>query len=130
MIATPSLHPDLGRDRLPTLFEVLSRQTLAPVDLFSLYIECVRGMERLLLMGSSRARGREGRCCAGERIVGARYIYMYQALLLCQRCCLGVLQCYRHTGFVECYSARRWSVGMMQRVSWYMRCCVSSSVVP
>lgn len=26
------------RKRLPTLFEVLSRYTLAPVDLFSLYI--------------------------------------------------------------------------------------------
>ena len=35
---TPSPHPDLNRNRLPTLFEVLSRQTLAPVDLFSFYI--------------------------------------------------------------------------------------------
>ena len=26
------------RDRLPNLFEVLSRRTLAPVDLFSFYI--------------------------------------------------------------------------------------------
>jgi hypothetical protein len=26
------------RDRLPTLFEVLSRRTTAPVDLFSFYI--------------------------------------------------------------------------------------------
>lgn len=26
------------RNRLPTLFEVLSRRTLAPVDLFSFYI--------------------------------------------------------------------------------------------
>ena len=33
-----SPHSDLNRDRLPTLFEVLSRQTLAPVDLFSFYI--------------------------------------------------------------------------------------------
>ena len=32
--------PDLGgpRERLPNLFEVLSRRTLAPVDLFSFYI--------------------------------------------------------------------------------------------
>ena len=35
---TPSPQPDLNRNRLPTLFEVLSRQTLAPVDLFSFYI--------------------------------------------------------------------------------------------
>lgn len=35
---TPSPHPDLNRNRLPTLFEVLSRQTMAPVDLFSFYI--------------------------------------------------------------------------------------------
>lgn len=27
-----------SRNRLPTLFEVLSRRTLAPVDLFSFYI--------------------------------------------------------------------------------------------
>ena len=38
MMDTPSPHPDLSRNRLPTLFEVLSRQTLAPVDLFSFYI--------------------------------------------------------------------------------------------
>lgn len=38
MADTPSPHPDLNRNRLPTLFEVLSRQTLAPVDLFSFYI--------------------------------------------------------------------------------------------
>lgn len=31
-------HPEMQRNRLPTLFEVLSRQTLAPVDLFSFYI--------------------------------------------------------------------------------------------
>ena len=30
--------PDLHRDRLPTLGEVLNRNTLAPVDLFSFYI--------------------------------------------------------------------------------------------
>ncbi len=30
--------PDYGRSRLPTLFEVLSRRTLPPVDLFSFYI--------------------------------------------------------------------------------------------
>lgn len=30
--------PDLERRRLPTLFEVLSRRTLPPVDLFSFYI--------------------------------------------------------------------------------------------
>jgi hypothetical protein len=30
--------PDLTRNRLPTLFEVLSRRTLPPVDLFSFYI--------------------------------------------------------------------------------------------
>lgn len=35
---TPSPAPDLTRNRLPTLFEVLSRRTLPPVDLFSFYI--------------------------------------------------------------------------------------------
>lgn len=30
--------PDLNRNRLPTLFEVLSRRTAAPVDLFFFYI--------------------------------------------------------------------------------------------
>lgn len=35
---TPSPAPDLNRNRLPTLFEVLSRRTLPPVDLFSFYI--------------------------------------------------------------------------------------------
>ncbi|GAB1310185.1 Bud site selection protein, Revert to axial protein 1 [Madurella fahalii] len=35
---TPSPQPDLTRNRLPTLFEVLSRRTLPPVDLFSFYI--------------------------------------------------------------------------------------------
>lgn len=32
--------PDMGgpRERLPNLYEVLSRRTLAPVDLFSFYI--------------------------------------------------------------------------------------------
>jgi len=34
----PSPQPDLARNRLPTLFEVLSRRTLAPVDLFAFYI--------------------------------------------------------------------------------------------
>lgn len=34
----PSPQPDLARNRLPTLFEVLSRRTLPPVDLFSFYI--------------------------------------------------------------------------------------------
>ncbi|KAK3382398.1 RGS domain-containing protein [Lasiosphaeria ovina] len=38
MGSSPSPQPDLGRDRLPTLFEVLSRRTLPPVDLFSFYI--------------------------------------------------------------------------------------------
>ncbi|KAI9709755.1 MAG: Bud site selection protein, Revert to axial protein 1 [Bogoriella megaspora] len=33
-----SPQPTVGRDRLPTLFEVLSRRTTAPVDLFSFYI--------------------------------------------------------------------------------------------
>ncbi|KAF7902861.1 hypothetical protein EAF00_002763 [Botryotinia globosa] len=33
-----SPQPDLNRNRLPTLFEVLSRRTLPPVDLFSFYI--------------------------------------------------------------------------------------------
>jgi len=33
-----SPQPDLTRNRLPTLFEVLSRRTLPPVDLFSFYI--------------------------------------------------------------------------------------------
>lgn len=37
-MATPSPQPDLERNRLPTLFEVLSRRTLPPVDLFSFYI--------------------------------------------------------------------------------------------
>lgn len=37
-MATPSPQPDLERNRLPTLFEVLSRRTLSPVDLFSFYI--------------------------------------------------------------------------------------------
>lgn len=35
---TPSPVPDLTRKRLPTLFEVLSRRTAAPVDLFFFYI--------------------------------------------------------------------------------------------
>ncbi|KAG4424179.1 hypothetical protein IFR04_002733 [Cadophora malorum] len=35
---SPSPQPDLNRNRLPTLFEVLSRRTLAPVDLFFYYI--------------------------------------------------------------------------------------------
>ena len=34
----PSPQPDISRNRLPTLFEVLSRRSLAPVDLFSFYI--------------------------------------------------------------------------------------------
>lgn len=38
MMATPSPQPELNRNRLPTLFEVLSRRTLPPVDLFSFYI--------------------------------------------------------------------------------------------
>ncbi|RYO84198.1 hypothetical protein DL764_009364 [Monosporascus ibericus] len=38
MAAAPSPLPDVTRDRLPTLFEVLSRRTLPPVDLFSFYI--------------------------------------------------------------------------------------------
>lgn len=33
-----SLHDAEHRNRLPTLMEVLSRRTLAPVDLFSFYI--------------------------------------------------------------------------------------------
>ena len=33
-----SPQPDVHRNRLPTLFEVLSRRTLPPVDLFSFYI--------------------------------------------------------------------------------------------
>lgn len=35
---TPSPQPDINRNRLPTLFEVLSRRTRPPVDLFSFYI--------------------------------------------------------------------------------------------
>lgn len=35
---SPSPVPDMHRNRLPTLFEVLSRRTLAPVDLFFFYI--------------------------------------------------------------------------------------------
>jgi hypothetical protein len=34
----PEVQPELTRHRLPTLFEVLSRRTLPPVDLFSFYI--------------------------------------------------------------------------------------------
>ncbi|KAI0391480.1 putative RGS domain protein [Xylariaceae sp. FL0594] len=34
----PSALPDIHRNRLPTLFEVLSRRTHPPVDLFSFYI--------------------------------------------------------------------------------------------
>ncbi|KAE8368209.1 RGS domain-containing protein [Aspergillus caelatus] len=37
-MASPSLTDLEQRNRLPTLFEVLSRRTLAPVDLFSFYI--------------------------------------------------------------------------------------------
>ncbi|KAJ2970712.1 hypothetical protein NQ176_g8054 [Zarea fungicola] len=37
-IGAPPAQPDLTRNRLPTLFEVLSRRTLPPVDLFSFYI--------------------------------------------------------------------------------------------
>ncbi|KAF4973738.1 hypothetical protein FSARC_46 [Fusarium sarcochroum] len=37
-MASPSPQPDMTRNRLPTLFEVLSRRTLPPVDLFSFYI--------------------------------------------------------------------------------------------
>ena len=36
--STPSPQPDAARNRLPTLFEVLSRRTRPPVDLFSFYI--------------------------------------------------------------------------------------------
>lgn len=37
-LGAPAAQPDLSRNRLPTLFEVLSRRTLPPVDLFSFYI--------------------------------------------------------------------------------------------
>ncbi len=37
-MATPGMIELEQRNRLPTLFEVLSRRTLAPVDLFSFYI--------------------------------------------------------------------------------------------
>ncbi|KAK5163844.1 hypothetical protein LTR04_002229 [Oleoguttula sp. CCFEE 6159] len=37
-MSTPSPVPDGNRKRLPNLFEVLSKRTLAPVDLFSFYI--------------------------------------------------------------------------------------------
>ncbi|KAL2199064.1 RGS domain-containing protein [Corynascus similis CBS 632.67] len=37
-LPNPSPQPDYPRNRLPTLFEVLSRRTLPPVDLFSFYI--------------------------------------------------------------------------------------------
>lgn len=38
-MASPDSFSDMEqRNRLPTLFEVLSRRTLAPVDLFSFYI--------------------------------------------------------------------------------------------
>ncbi|KAL2270983.1 hypothetical protein VTJ83DRAFT_354 [Remersonia thermophila] len=36
--SSPTPQPDYTRNRLPTLFEVLSRRTLPPVDLFSFYI--------------------------------------------------------------------------------------------
>jgi hypothetical protein len=35
---SPSPIPDTNRNRLPTMFEVLSRRTLPPVDLYSFYI--------------------------------------------------------------------------------------------
>lgn len=35
---SPEPVPDLTRNRLPTLFEVLARRTLAPVDLYHFYI--------------------------------------------------------------------------------------------
>ncbi|RFU78873.1 regulator of g signaling superfamily [Trichoderma arundinaceum] len=38
MTASTTPQPDMTRNRLPTLFEVLSRRTLPPVDLFSFYI--------------------------------------------------------------------------------------------
>ncbi|KAF1813913.1 regulator of G protein signaling superfamily [Eremomyces bilateralis CBS 781.70] len=37
-MSSPSPTPDVPRHRLPTLFEVLGRRTLAPVDLYSFYI--------------------------------------------------------------------------------------------
>ncbi|KAI1825663.1 putative RGS domain protein [Xylaria intraflava] len=37
-LSAPSPTPDVQRNRLPTLFEVLSRRTHPPVDLFSFYI--------------------------------------------------------------------------------------------
>lgn len=37
-MTSASPQPDMARNRLPTLFEVLSRRTLPPVDLFSFYI--------------------------------------------------------------------------------------------
>lgn len=37
-LASVSPQPDLNRNRLPSLFEVLSRRTLPPVDLYSFYI--------------------------------------------------------------------------------------------
>ncbi|KEY75257.1 hypothetical protein S7711_07611 [Stachybotrys chartarum IBT 7711] len=37
-VPSMSPQPDMTRNRLPTLFEVLSRRTLPPVDLFSFYI--------------------------------------------------------------------------------------------
>lgn len=36
--STPSPLPDLSRTRLPTLFEVLYRRSLPPVDLYAFYI--------------------------------------------------------------------------------------------
>jgi hypothetical protein len=36
--SSPTPVPDMHRNRLPTLFEVLSRRTSPPVDLFSFYI--------------------------------------------------------------------------------------------
>jgi hypothetical protein len=38
MADSPSPTPDLHRNRFPNLFEVLSRKTVAPLDLFSFYI--------------------------------------------------------------------------------------------
>lgn len=34
----PEGHMDMGRQRLPTLLEVLARRTMSPVDLFSFYV--------------------------------------------------------------------------------------------
>ena len=73
--ATPSPILDANRNRLPTLFEVLSRRTAPPVDLFSFYIY-MRDQQRsvdyldfwyvsqLNILAVCDADVEQARCCA------------------------------------------------------------------